>query len=107
MNKRQLKKISKQAAQSLLALDHKDFYFDGFEYVIDFDGIRWDMECTINTRCALSILWDWFIDSITIQNPDEEDDELPEIISYPKGFNSLSEVNQIHFMIDLLGAIND
>lgn len=111
MNKRQLKKISKNVARALKSLCYEDFHFNGYEYGVYREFIGWEGEHTEEFEEVIQILWNWFFDSITIQNPDKDDDELPEIIVYPKGFNSLSEINQIHYMISLLesssGVIND
>lgn len=102
MNRRQLKKISKNVTQALKLLCYEDFHFNGYEYGVYLEFIGWEGEHVEEFEAAIPILWNWFIDSITIENPDEDNDELPEIMVYPKGFNSLSEVNQIHFMIDAL-----
>lgn len=104
MNRRQLKKISKKVAKALKILGHENFYFGRGEYWICFEYAGYEWDHLKEKKDALSVLWDWFYDSITIKNSDDEDDEMPEIIVYPKGFNSLSEINQIHFMINALKA---
>lgn len=108
LNGRQLKKISKIACDALISLGFIDCCKAWFDERESEWVVGWGENFTLDDYWSCSDeLWDIFQRANTIKNPDPDDDLFPELLIYPKGFESLSEANQIHYMIKFLEASNE